>query len=352
MSDTENSTSYQLTYLYPWLGSVWHQTFSAHVQSDNFPHALLVAGINDIGKKDLAFYLAKGLLCQSPLPNQNSGLTEPCHQCRSCQLFSAGNHPDMLHVTTPEDKKVIPVDEIRNVIQWSVLSSQLNGKKVILIEPAEAMNQNAANSLLKTLEEPVPDTIILMVSHKKQSLLPTIKSRCQCIDIAVPESATVQSWLELKGVKDAHLMLSLASGAPLRALSLSRSDKLELRHTIIKHLLSIHNDSKDPVLVADTLVKLTKKNKKQAMVLSAYDIIYWFDAIVFDIARLMHNSLESVINNIDYFQNLQPLSNRLYLRKVLQLSDSINKAYYDINGSINVNLLLEKLLIDWKNCKI
>ena len=350
MSENEISTSFQLQSLYPWLTSDWQQLFSAHLPDGDFPHALLLSGVAGLGKKDLAFFLAKALLCPSPVNNPTTGQLQACHQCRSCQLFSAGNHPDLLHLTTPEEKKIIPVDAVRDLIQWSVLSSQLNGRKVIIIEPAEAMNQNAANSLLKTLEEPVADTIIIMVTHKKQALLATIKSRCQIRDIALPDKQLVLSWLEHQGVEQAPLLLSLASGAPLQAVAMADESKLNTRKQIIHYLLSVHESDKDPVLVADELVKLTKKTKNKAAQTGSFDIIYWLDVVLTDIARLMYDGQIDGINNVDFYQDLQQLANRLYLKNILQLSDSVNKAYYEIQGSININLLFEKLLIDWKNC--
>ena len=336
---------------YPWQATIWQQLFSAHIKSDDFPHALLLSGVSGIGKKDLAFYLAQGLLCQSPLNNPQNGQLEACHQCRSCQLVKAGNHPDFYHLTTPEEKKVIPVDDIRELIQWSVLSSQLNGKKVIIIEPAEAMNLNASNSLLKTLEEPVPGTIIILVSNKKQALLATIRSRCQAVDIPLPDEQMALHWLQGLQVEQPELLLSLASGAPIKAVQLASSEQLGVRHNIVTQLLAIHNNSEDPVQVAEEFNRQIKASKK-TLLLSPYDVIYWMDSFVADLARLSHSCKENRITNIDYYQNLQQLVNRLYLKKLLQLSDSFNKAYYEVQGSINANLVLEKLLIDWKNCKI
>lgn len=370
-AEDEISPYYQFNSLYPWQLSLWKQLYSNNIAADHFPHALLFSGVAGIGKKQLAFHLARGLLCQSPQENPQTGQIEPCQQhdsgktCRSCRLFSAGTHPDLYHVTTPVDKKVIPVDDIRTLIQWSVLSSQLGGKKIIIIEPAEAMNPNASNSLLKTLEEPVADTIIILLTNKKQALLPTIRSRCRTIDIALPDKQSVLPWLSNEGlseknVTDPELMLSLTSGAPLLAFELSQGSQLEVRHLIIKQLLSVMTDSIDPVTVAETLFKQTKikpakgsrkKTDNKKLLISAYDIIYWFDSLLSDIVRLAQKCTQDTIINIDYYDSLQQLSNRLYLKKILQLTDSINKAYFEIQGQINVNLLFEKLLIDWKNCQ-
>ncbi|MCU7938463.1 MAG: AAA family ATPase [gamma proteobacterium symbiont of Bathyaustriella thionipta] len=365
-TDNEILPYYKQNAVYPWQLPLWKQLFSDPVATSHFPHALLLSGVSGIGKTPLAFYLARALLCQTPQENLKTGLMEPCQSvdndnvCRSCQLFSAATHPDLYHVTTAVDKKVIPVDDIRALIQWSVLNSQFGGKKVILIEPAEAMNLSASNSLLKTLEEPVSNTIIILLTNKKQALLPTIRSRCRTIDMALPDNQITMQWLSEQNIPKPKLMLSLASGAPLLALQLSQSEQLEVRYAIINQLLSVMTDSIDPLSVAEALFKQTKtkpakasrkKSQTKTLLITPYDIIYWFDSLVSDLARLAQMCAIDIIINIDYYDSLQQLSNRLYLKRLLQLSDSINKAYYEIQGQININLLFEKLLIDWNNCQ-
>lgn len=349
--------------LYPWQSNLWQQLFVYNLQQEQFPQALLLAGVSGTGKKSLAFYLARSLLCQTPQNSENDAY-QPCnhtvikHRCRSCQLFGLGNHPDLYHISTPDDKKIIPVDNIRALIEWSVLSSQLNGRKVTIIEPAEALNINAANSLLKTLEEPTENSIIILVTHNKQMLLPTIRSRCQIIDITMPDQQQALSWLQHQGVAEAPLMLSLVSGAPLSAQAMAQNNELEVRRHIIEQLLSINNAGVDPVSVAEQLFKSTKvkadvskSRAKKTLAIASYSIIYWFDSVIIDLIRLTYSVADSRINNIDYAEDLRQLSKRLYLRKLLKLSDSINKAYLELQGQTNLNLLFEQLLIDWHNCR-
>ena len=357
---------------FPWQLPLLEQFYGVNRAKEQFPHALLFSGVAGIGKRDFVFYLTRTLLCQSHHSNTQTGLIEPCQLdqsetiCRSCQLFSTKTHPDLYHITTPPDKKVIPVDHIRDLLQWSVLSSQLGGKKVIVIEPADAMNINAANSLLKTLEEPVPDTIILLVTNNKQSLLATIRSRCRAVDMLLPERKISLPWLKRQNISNPELILSLASGAPLLALQLCQEDQLEVRDFIIKNILSIVLENADPVRIAEQLFKQTKVKplakkanhaKKKVLdnkhlVIRAYDVIYWFDAIVADVSRLMQHCDQERLTNIDYYEHLQPLVNALYLKNVLQLSDAINKTYLELQGQqSNLNMLFEQLLIDWNNCK-
>ena len=358
---------YKLMNYYPWQDSIWQKLLTANRKADYFPHAVLLNGAAGIGKKDFAFYLAKALLCQSPVENPENQQVQACHSCRSCQLFNAANHPDIYHLTIADDKKVIPVDSVRELIQWSVLNSQLDGKKVIIIEPAEALNLNAANSLLKTLEEPVADTIIIMLCSNKQALLATIRSRCQIIDMPVPSRTQGLNWLTQQlssssiDIAQMELMLSLSNDAPLSALNLFSTTQLDVRKFIMQQLLSIHKDGVDPVYVADELNKCTKikkqsktksKSKSRSLSLTAYDVIYWLDAILIDMVRLSYDQSHSGLNNIDYLPVLQDISTSLNLKKLLQLSALTQKAYYEIQGSININLLFEQLFIDWKNCRI
>ena len=364
----EVASYYTNVSFYPWQDKNWDKLFCRNLKTDHFPHAILLNGQAGIGKKDLAFYLAKALLCQSPTTNPISQQVEACHHCRACQLFSIANHPDCFHLTIAEDKKVITVDSVRELIQWSVLNSQFNGKKVIIIEPAEAMNQNAANSLLKTLEEPVADTIIILLSDNKYALLPTIISRCQAVDLTLPEHSTALHWLQQQlmtlnaDLEQAALMLSLANGAPLLALDFFKNNQFDVRKLIIDSLLSIHQEKVDPVQVADELSKSTKvkpksklKSKSKTLAITSYDVIYWLDAIVIDIVRLSQyepqNKAENRINNIDYLKVLTTLSDSLNLIKLLHLSEQLQQSYHDIQSSININLLFAQLLIDWKNCK-
>ena len=122
----------------------------------------------------------------------------------------------------------------------------------------------------------------------------------------------------------------------------------------------VHGEDIKSADLAEALFKQTKikqgKGKRaqtdnKKLLINAYDIIYWFDSLLSDIARLAQKCNKDTIINIDYYDSLQQISNRLYLKKILQLSDSINKAYYEIQGQVNINLLLEKLLIDWNNCQ-
>jgi len=205
----------------------WHREQLERVVAGKarLPHALLIQGPAGIGKLEFARALGKALLCETP-----TGESMACGGCRACGWLEQGFHPDF-RLLEPEslaekgeeeggEKKAslhIAVEQVRGLTDFVNLSSHRGRAKVIVIHPAEAMNPNAANALLKNLEEPPPATYFLLVSHRWHHLLPTIKSRCQQIALPVPEARTAQAWLAEQVTENAELALAQAGGAPLLA---------------------------------------------------------------------------------------------------------------------------------------
>lgn len=196
---------------YPWQAAAWARLGALRAAA-RLPHALLVAGPGGTGTRAFAERAAQALLCGVPAE-------APCGACPACRQFAAGTHPDAIRVEPPEAGKAIPVDAVRTLVARLALTGA--GPKVALIDPAEAMNANAANSLLKTLEEPSGDSVLLLVSRRPGRLLATVRSRCQGITFGLPEPGSACAWLEEQGVADAATWLARAGGAPLAARALA-----------------------------------------------------------------------------------------------------------------------------------
>jgi DNA polymerase-3 subunit delta' len=202
------------------------------------PHALLIHGAPGIGKLALAEHLARLILCESP-----AAPTEPCGHCGPCRWALAGNHPDLRRIEpeslapavageegarqekTARPSTEIKVDQIRELADFLNVGSHRGGRRVAIVHPAEAMNLHAANSLLKSLEEPSPSVVFLLVSHRPARLLPTIRSRCVAVPVPMPEPGVARGWLAEQGVAEAERWLAFSGGAPLLALEYAHAEK-------------------------------------------------------------------------------------------------------------------------------
>jgi len=192
----------------PWLAPSWRMLADA-IGSGRIHHALLFASPRGYGKRALAEAFATALLCQ-----QRNADGSACGRCRSCLLVAAGSHPDLARVTFEirddgRPRTELTVDQLRALGQRLALSSQFGGWQVALIDPADAMNPNAANALLKTLEEPSTNTVIVLVADDPSRLPPTIRSRCQKIDVPMPTREEALAWLRARGIDAAAAAATL-----------------------------------------------------------------------------------------------------------------------------------------------
>ncbi len=219
--------------IFPWQERLWEQ-LRAHRERQ--PHALLIHGRSGVGKLSLAEHFAQSLLCES-----QDQPKAPCGECEGCRWFVAGSHPDFRRLEpealarrlegsedadepAPSSAKSakpsteIKVDQVRALDGFLNLQSHRGGRRVALVHPAEDMNPNAANALLKGLEEPPAGAFFLLVSHRPARLLATVRSRCVAVPVPVPDVAASAAWLAQQGAKNAGAWLAFASGAPLSAL--------------------------------------------------------------------------------------------------------------------------------------
>ena len=216
---------------YPWLDKAW-SVFQSSLNSDKLPHAILIHGPEGTGKRALAERMLERLVCT------DAGETA-CGACRSCSLFRSGAHPDWFLLEPEEGKHQIGIDQVRETIAALTLTASFSPYKLALITPAEAMNNHSANALLKSLEEPPGDTIMILVSHDASRLPVTIRSRCQSIVVALPEPGVAQAWVAEQPGMDASMAteaLRVAGGSPLRAVELAGSGDLELHRRLHQQL--------------------------------------------------------------------------------------------------------------------
>jgi DNA polymerase-3 subunit delta' len=209
------------------------------------PHALLFSGMAGIGKRELAETFAASLLCEG---SADDGL--PCGECVACRWLAEGNHPDLRRLcpsaldadeeggeaSSRKPSFDITIDQVRALDDFLRVGGHRQGLRVILLYPAEAMNRNTANALLKALEEPGEGTHFLLVSSRPGDLLPTVRSRCQHLPIPCPPAEAARCWLAERGVMGASEMLALAGGAPLAAEGLAEKSKQALLAACLQFL--------------------------------------------------------------------------------------------------------------------
>lgn len=230
---------------------IWHQSdwsqLTGQYQAGRLPHALLFSGEEGIGKYHLARALAAYLLCRQPDKDQ------ACGHCASCELLRAGTHPDLLQVRPEAKGKQIKIDQVRALQQFAGKTAQQGGFRVVILQPADAMNINAANALLKNLEEPGESVLFILLTHRLSAVMPTIRSRCQQFALPVPDQGQALAWLEQHLPAHAALhsekLLKMAHGNPLLAQELASDTLHKQRDRLIQAMESLTRGA-DPVELA------------------------------------------------------------------------------------------------------
>lgn len=208
----------------PWLAGS-KTALDAEIVDGRLGHAPMILGSAGVGKRELARWLSARLLCRSPAAG------EPCGECASCRLLPEGTHPDFFRLEPDEGKSEIRVDQVRAFIDSVTLTPSIGEVRVGLIEPADRMNRNAANALLKTLEEPSGDVWLVLVTDRPDRLPVTVRSRCQVRQVPVPAAAVAEPWLAERHPdrtpEQRSMALTLADHAPCVADEWLEGDGLE-----------------------------------------------------------------------------------------------------------------------------
>ena len=321
--------------MYSWQKNQWQHIMQ---QRANLPHALLLRGRAGTGKHEFALNLAQTLLC-------SKAGEQYCGACPSCVWFAEGNHPDF-RLIAPEDadaaedapvkkksakKSQISVAQIRQLIDYLSLSShQVKGMRVILISPAETLNSASANSLLKMLEEPPANTLFLLVTSQPQRLLATILSRCQAIDMPLPNKADALAWLKTQAVKDAENILDYAGGAPLLAFQIAEEGETSLN--LIKNLTL--GAKLDPFTCAPLFLSLGMERALDALQ-------KWvFDLAAYQLTHILHY-------HVQHTSALQVLCKSVNLQALLSYQNKLLEAKKTATHPLSNELQLENLLLQY-----
>lgn len=320
--------------VYPWQESDRRRLLGLR---GHLPHAVLLTGPKGVGKVALAQDWGKALLCESPTP-----AGEACDQCEACHWFDAGTHPDWFHLTFEEKEgkdgdirlaTEIAVDQARQATQFAQMSSFRGGRRIALIEPADALNRAASNALLKVLEEPPLNTMFILVSHRVRRLLPTLRSRCHRRDIGLPEPGLATAWLKAEGVEQAEVRLAHAGGAPLGALAWQEEEVWGQRRQVLD------------ALGAPEDLDVAGEGERWGRIPSAL----WYGLSHKWLTDLLARTVKAPVRfNPDYSDVLGKLAARADLRGLIQLSRKHAEDGRWVEHPLNRPLQIESWLLDYQ----
>jgi DNA polymerase-3 subunit delta' len=315
----------------PWQQPNWEH-LANYINQQRIPQALLITGRKGLGKYQLAMQFAQALLCTARLENGWF-----CDHCHSCVLFKAGTHPDFMLITPEEDKKIIGIDAIRQLITKLTLKPQFESYRVVLINPADQLNTNAANGFLKCLEEPNERTCIILLTEKPTKLPATIMSRCQKLAVSVPNSNLAKNWLVQQKINEnLEVLLSLAQGAPLLAKEYANDALIKTRLQCFNDWLKVAKKELNPIVLAE---QWQKQDVAQLM--------FWQISWITDIIKCSHHSGATNFYHADLKPSLQELASRLNLMQVYRFYDLLLSSQQKIETQINKQLMFEEILIQW-----
>jgi DNA polymerase-3 subunit delta' len=350
---------------YDWLASARDQFVRLSAQ---LPHAMLIQSARGMGKHKLATEMVSSLLCEAPVKHEQS--LQACGKCRNCTMFDSGNHPDFHYISSeryvesndsvlahyaeryleaPEKRgkrkprKIISVDQIRALIDNFGLSNHSADRKIALIMPADTMNINASNALLKLLEEPNPDSVIILVCNDLSRLPMTIRSRCIGLNVDPPLLEQAVAWLTSQGVSDdkAYKALAICGGAPLLALDYIRADEVNDFEAVLEALLAMQDGGIGPVETREVLLKL----QPPAVLLNWLQlVINWLISNLQNQAHSGPAPWKAYTRVFSKLSRRSDVSKRAALFRLYDELLSIKKQDTDI---VNPGLLLDKWLISY-----
>ena len=313
---------------YPWLDDYLNS-----LDLNKFHHAHIIGGRGGLGKWEFAKIVSKYILCKTFSQKKDCA-------CKSCNLFLAGNHPDFYFIFPERGKKLISINQIRELHRDLYESAFLNSNKVFVIKPAELLTHEAEDSTLKILEEPPQNTFFLLVSNKPKQLSPTIRSRCSQIDIQTPLIEQSDKWLSEKSTNEEERLLALemSKGRPLIAMDLLSRSLSELRTSFISDISDLIKGTKNLITISEIWAKDKSLDIK----------LEWMGELLGDSLRhQFYTSEAKTKDDTDHISSF--LGKKVNSLILFNLLNETNQTwfYFSEDSNLRIDYQLQSLFVSW-----
>jgi len=299
---------------------------------NRIPNSLLFFGPEGVGKKDVALVLAKALNC---LKKKD----DACEICASCRAIENGNFPDVMAIA-PE-KNILKIEQMRTMKQTAYLKPMVGRKRVFIIDKAEKMNEEAANSVLKILEEPPAFTHIILITHNPFLILPTIRSRCQDLSFSQISKQDIEKVLVERGeeAEKARIISLLVRGNLKQALNLEWEEIQPFREKAWQLLDAVSRGKGISSFVKDYAFE--RRDRIEAEFVQVLEILSSFSR---DLLLIKSSANKNLLMNPDYENAIREAALHFNLGQVLEFLVKIDSALYALERNVNVNLLVSATL--------